>query len=63
MDLTNSIDQSHFEKLTVAQLVKEYPAYYGTKNFSIMFIIVVPSHSRLDLQSGLLPLSILIKIL
>jgi hypothetical protein len=30
-------DTSHFEKLIVAQVVKKFPAFYGTQRFIIMF--------------------------
>jgi len=33
----DSVEQNLFEMLVVAQLVKKYPAFYGTRRFSTVF--------------------------
>jgi hypothetical protein len=33
LTLTNFMEQSPFEKLTGRQLVKKFPAFYGTRRF------------------------------
>ena len=35
--LIHSIEQSPFEKLTISQLVKKFPAFYGTRRFITAF--------------------------
>jgi hypothetical protein len=35
--LFNGVEQSSFEKLTVPQLVKKFPAMYGTRRFVSVF--------------------------
>jgi hypothetical protein len=35
--LTNPMEQSSFEKLTVTQLVKKFPYFYGTRRFIFTF--------------------------
>jgi hypothetical protein len=39
---TNSMEQSHLEKLTVTQLLDELPAFYGTLRFITVF--TTPRH-------------------
>jgi len=53
------------EKLTGSQLVKEFPAFYGTRRFitaftsppptSRKYVLILSSHLRLGLPSGLFP--------
>jgi hypothetical protein len=35
--VTNSIEQNPFEKLIVTQLVKKFPAFYGTRKIVTVF--------------------------
>jgi hypothetical protein len=73
----------HFEKLIVAQLIKQFPAIYGTRMFVTVLtgtypepdesslhppthvfgsILILSSHIRLGLPSGLYPSSFSTKI-
>jgi hypothetical protein len=40
--LTNSIGQNILEKLTVTQLVKKFPAFYGTRRIITVFTTTQP---------------------
>jgi hypothetical protein len=46
-ELANSMQLSPFEELQFVQLLKNFPKFYGTQKFIIMFITDLHQHTNL----------------